>query len=82
MYNNDSSDEPQPLSLAQMAIGSVDTLRGTEPSLHIPPDWNERPPLLRGPPNRGRYYGVVGGGGGQQRPYTEETPVLLKAVRT
>lgn len=53
------------LSLHQMAIGSVDTLRGKELDQVVPhpSSWREQPPLIVGP--RGQ----------------DETSVLLKGVR-
>jgi hypothetical protein len=42
-------DNPAPVSLAMMAIGSVDTLRGTSLDQRVPNTWNDQPPLLTGP---------------------------------
>jgi hypothetical protein len=42
-------DNPAPISLANMAIGSVDTLRGSALDQRIPNTWNDQPPLLTGP---------------------------------
>jgi hypothetical protein len=36
-------------SLRNLVIGSVDTLTEKELPTRIPPTWNDRPPLLRGP---------------------------------
>ena len=36
-------------SLRNLVIGSVDTLTDKELPTRIPPTWNDRPPLLRGP---------------------------------
>lgn len=46
---DDDFDNPAPISLANMAIGSVDTLRGTALDQRIPATWNDQPPLLTGP---------------------------------
>lgn len=42
-YDNEN---PAPISLSKMAIGSVDTLRGTALDQRIPETWNDQPPLL------------------------------------
>jgi hypothetical protein len=42
-------DNQVPVSLAMMAIGSVDTLRGTSLDQWVPNTWNNRTPLLTGP---------------------------------
>ena len=63
--NNDTQND-HPVSLRQMVIGSVDTLRETQLSQHIlPPTWNDQPPLLRQ----------------QQSGNMPESPALLKGVR-
>jgi hypothetical protein len=45
----DFDSNPAPISLANMAIGSVDTLRGSALDQRIPNTWNDQPPLLTGP---------------------------------
>lgn len=44
-------DDPPHLGLSDMVIRSVDSLRATNLSSKIPPTWNDKPPLLRGPRN-------------------------------
>ena len=44
-------DNPKPVSLHSMVIGSVDTLRGTDLLQRIPPTWHDQPPLIRGRKN-------------------------------
>jgi hypothetical protein len=44
----EKGEVPEIVSLTNMVIGSVDTLRGTALSKEIPPTWNDQPPLLQG----------------------------------
>jgi len=47
MMSAATGESTRPVTLSQMAIGSVDTLRGRHYDLSIPSGWNERPPLLQ-----------------------------------
>lgn len=48
-----ASSDDVAVSLANMAIGSVDSLRGLETAQSIPPTWNDQPPLLTTGPRDG-----------------------------
>jgi hypothetical protein len=48
--NQEGNDaDMQPVSLTTLFIQSHDTLRGYEIDATVPPTWNDRAPLLRGP---------------------------------
>jgi len=84
--NNGDSDIPPPIE--SMFINSTDTLKHSEISQKIPPEWNDRPPLFPcRRPERRRPFWMKGQPQHQHsdekknnKEEDEENPILLKGV--